>query len=184
MKDDHYITYEGFNVRKEDISRSQQQLARISSMTDLQRQFCATLLDTEAAIGYYLPRKGVASWSCYVSVKMKYRGTIARFSDLVAQQGPSLSRGWNAITRSYDDRWTKQVMGIVAFKLIKEVRNFLSNEKTIIEADCILSHGPLVRDGHHPFERMGALRIRRGVWFWPTLGHRDESEKRVSIAIK
>jgi hypothetical protein len=159
----------GFLVRKEDISRSQVQLRKISLLSNVQKQFIATLTDTEAAIGYFRARVGTPDWTCYLAVKMKNRGVVSHLSSLIGLAEPSKSRTWNTLKHSHDLRWSKQVMGIVAYSLLREIRPLLYNEKTILEANCILSKGPIVRGGPHPFELWGARRVRRGVWYWPQL---------------
>jgi len=57
MLGDHSTTFAGFPVRKEDITRSRVQLERIESLSDVERQFVATLTETEAAIGYFRNRE-------------------------------------------------------------------------------------------------------------------------------
>lgn len=107
MLGDHSATYVGHIVRKEDLTRCAPQLERISGLSSVERQFIATLADTEAAIGYYRAIVGTSNWTSYFSVKMKNRGDVAYFSELVGLRQPVLTRGWNTLTRSYDLRWSK-----------------------------------------------------------------------------
>ncbi len=157
--------------RKEDFSRSRTQLESIGRLSDVDAQFIATLIDTEAAIGYYSRRyeSEAPVWTAYISVKMKHRGLIARFallSGLKVPLAPTLSK--NTLTGKMDPRWSKQLTGIVAVALLQRVRPRLFNEKTIAEADCIIASGPAVRLRTHPFVTFGATRVRRGVWSWPS----------------
>ena len=169
MKGDHLTTFHGFAVRKEDLIRSATQLELIGSMSDTDAQLSATLTETESAIGYLGDRGpgGIQSWTCYHSVKMKTKGLVAYFAHLVGENGPSCTSSWNTLTRSTDLRWCKQTVGVVAYDLVLRVRPFLHSEKTIAEADCIISHGPRVSGGEHPFVGCGAVHVRRGVWEWP-----------------
>jgi len=167
------VLYDGFQVLKESLVRSRRQLAAICAMTLVERQFVGTLVDTEAAVGCFLKlakhRKRPA-WISYLSVKMKYRGDLARLAELVSHQPPGRSLNKNTITQSLDLRWSVQIQGVVAYTLLREVRPFLLNEKSIIEVDCILKHGPIVSSNFpHPFIDCGAVRVRRGVWFWPQI---------------
>lgn len=129
-------------------------------MTPIQRQFVGTLLDTEAASGYFLKLvAGVRpAWIAYVAAKMKHRGDLARFAELVSHRPPGRSWNRNTITDSLDLRWSVQVQGVVAYTLFREVRPYLFNEKTAIEVDCILRHGPVVPSSlPHPFEQCGGV---------------------------
>jgi hypothetical protein len=140
------VSYDGFPVLKEGLTNSRRQLGAIGSLKDIQKQFIATLADTEAAIGYFLKlaREGKRpAWICYLAAKMKYRGDLARLAELIGHQPPSRSLNKNTITQTLDLRWSVQVQGVVAYTLVREIRPFLLNEKSIIEADCILRHGPL-----------------------------------------
>lgn len=98
------IQYDGFLVLKGSISRSKIQLDAIASMTAIQKQFVGTLVDTEAAVGYYLKlrREGRPGWIAYLSVKMKYRGDLGRLSELVGHKPPSRSLNKNTITKTLD----------------------------------------------------------------------------------
>ena len=173
--------YDGFQVLRESLSNSRNQIAAIIAMTPTQRQFVGTLVDTEAASGYFLKRvEGVRPvWIAYVAIKMKYRGDLARLAELVSHGPPSRSLNKNTITKTLDLRWSVQIQGVVAYTLLREVRPYLFNEKTNIETDCILEHGPVVPSTlPHPFEQCGASRVRRGVWYWPQIDGSDNSENR------
>jgi hypothetical protein len=101
---------------------------------------------------------------------MKYGGDVAYLAKLVEARPPNRSYNANTITHTLDLRWSKQFQGLVAYALVKEVRPYLHNEKSIIEVDCILNHGPRVSPHRpHPFVECGAIRIRRGVWHWPKI---------------
>jgi len=165
------LHFNQFNVRKEDITRSQVQLSMIVSMTELDRQFVATLIDTEAARGYFLNthnRDGDAIWTAYVSVKMKFRGLVCHLSELAGLVPPTTpTTSFNTLTKSKDQRWSKQLTGIVAWAMVLVSAPFLYNEKSIVEARCILKHGPSVRPAtRHPFAVCGGVWVRRGVWNW------------------
>jgi hypothetical protein len=167
------VLYDGFRILKESLTRSKGQLAAILAMTPVQKQFVGAIVDTEAAVGYFLKLARHAkrpAWIAYLAVKMKYRGDLAHLAELISHQPPSRSLNKNTITQSLDLRWSVQVQGVVAYTLLREVRPYLFNEKSIIEVDCILKYGPLVSsDLPHPFVGFGAARIRRGVWFWPQI---------------
>ena len=170
--------YDGFPVYKESLTNSKRQLTAISGLAPIQRQLIGTLVDTEAAIGYFLLRRyATLVWVAYMAAKMKYRGTLGRVAELIAHHPPSRSRCKNTITQSFDLRWSVQVQGVVAYTLIREVKPYLLNEKSIVEADCILKHGPAVPGNHpHPFIDCGGVKIRRGVWFWPQIDGRNSLE--------
>jgi len=54
--------------------------------------------------------------------------------------------------------------------VVRTVASFLHNEKTKIEAESIVKHGPYVAaERPHPFEDDGGVRVKRGVWIWPNL---------------
>lgn len=170
------VLFEGFYVVKETPSRSRSQLAAIKALTSVQKQFVGTLVDTEAAVGYFLRRARQSerpAWIAYLAVKMKHRGDLARLAELVSHEPPSRSLNKNTITQSLDLRWSIQVQGVVAYALLQGVRPFLYNEKSIIEVDCILSHGPIVSASKpHPFLDCGAKRVRRGVWYWSQIDNK------------
>jgi hypothetical protein len=167
------VSYDGFLVIKESITKSRNQLTAIAAMTPIQKQLVAILADTEAAVGYFLKltKHGKRpAWIAYFAVKMKHRGDLARLAELVSHQPPSRSLNKNTITHSLDLRWSVQTQGVVAYTLLREVRPFLLNEKSIVEVDCILKRGPIVASNlPHPFVDCGAARVRRGVWFWPQI---------------
>lgn len=166
------VKFEGFFVLKESITKAKHILDAISQLTPVQKQFIGTMIDTEVAAGYFLVanKLSIKRWTAYVSVKMKYRGDIAHLAELVDSLPPGRSLNANTITHTQDLRWSKQFQGIVAFALLKAVRPYLHNEKSIIEVDCILKHGPRVSpDLPHPFETCGAIHVRRGVWHWPQI---------------
>jgi hypothetical protein len=172
------VAYDGFYVLKESLTKCEKQLTAIAALTLIQRQFIGTLVDTEMAAGYFLVSQ-VGSrrrWVAYIAVKMKHRGDVAYFAELIGSQRPSRSYNANTITRTLDLRWSKQVQGLVAYALLKAVKPFLHNEKSIIEVDCILKHGPRVSaDRPHPFVECGATHVRRGVWYWPQIEDKDIS---------
>ena len=172
------VRYNGFWVLTELLGRCSRQLTAISRLTPAQKQFVGTMIDTEIAAGYYIRRSNVSgdTWVAYIAVKMKYPGDLAYMARLVSHLPPS--RGWytNAIKGSRDRRWSLNLHGIVAYALLRETRPFLHNEKSIIEVDCILSHGPTVSGANsHPFITCGASRVRRGVWYWPRID--DDNSK-------
>ena len=175
------VDYDGFQVLRESLTNSKNQLAAIVAMTPIQRQFVGTIVDTEAASGYFLKVvTGVRSvWIAYVAGKMKYRGDMARLAELVSHRPPSRSLNKNTITGLMDLRWSVQVQGVVAYTLLRRVGPYLYNEKAKVETDCILRHGPFVPSTlPHPFEQCGATRIRRGVWFWPQIDGEGKNENR------
>jgi hypothetical protein len=183
---DHSANFCGFMVRTEDITRSSAQLHSIESMSDIDKQLAGTLTDTESAIGYF--RNGGTEenqfWTCYRSVKMKQRGLVVRFAKLVGANEPSLTRNWNTLTESYDFRWSKQIQGLVAFSLLLQIRPFLYNEKSTVEADCIIHFGPTVRGGPHPFVWFGGATPRRCVWHGQGLKTENLTKDETSTAIK
>ncbi len=147
-------------------------MAAIAALTPVQKQFVGTLVDTEVAVGYFLvAREGSRKrWTAYLAVKMKHRGDVAYLARLVDARPPSRSLNANTIMHRLDLRWSKQFQGLVAYALLKATRAFLHNEKSIVEVDCILKHGPSVPAGRpHPFVQCGAVRVRRGVWRWPRI---------------
>jgi hypothetical protein len=171
-----FALYDGFYVFKESLTNSRKQLESIGALNPVQKQFVGTLVDTEAAVGYFLKQTGRedrrrrGAWIAYLSVKMKYRGDLGHFAELIGHQSPSRSLNKNTITRTLDLRWSVQIQGVVAYTLLRDVRPFLFNEKSIIEVECILKHGPNVpSDLPHPFITYGAVRVRRGVWYWPQI---------------
>jgi hypothetical protein len=95
------------------------------------------MVDTEVAAGYYVRTGNVSGdmWVAYVAVKMKYSGDLAHMAKLLAHRPPT--RGWNAntITKGFDLRWSFGLQGIVAYALLREVRPYLHNEKSMIEVD-------------------------------------------------
>jgi len=170
------VRYDGFFVLPEVLTRSKKQLSAIGRLTRIEKQFLGTMVDTEVAAGYYIRRSNVTGdvWVAYVAVKMKYPGDLAYMAKLVAHRPPS--KGWNAntITNGLDLRWSLGFQGIVAYTLLREVRTYIHNEKSAIEVDCILKHGPTVSANQtHPFEDCGEIRVRRGVWFWPQIDDKE-----------
>lgn len=154
------------------LSRSKPQLDAIARLDPIQKQFIGTLVDTEVAVGYFIRRGNVsgATWVAYIAVKMKYGGDLAYFARLISRSPPSKGLYANTIKQSLDIRWSPNVQGIVAYAVLREVRPYLHNEKSITEVDCILSHGPIVSaELPHPFVQCGARHIRRGVWYWPQI---------------
>lgn len=166
------VRFHGFLVMEEILSRCKAQLSAIARLSQTQKQFVGTLVDTEVAVGYFIRRSNLsgATWVAYIAVKMKYGGDLAYFAKLISHLPPSRSWNANGITHSYDLRWSVMVQGLVAYAILCEVRSFLHNEKSMIEADCILRHGPVVNaELPHPFVQCGAKRVRRGVWYWPQI---------------
>jgi hypothetical protein len=181
-----FVSYHGFRVPRENLTRSKNQLAAVSRLTPIQRQFIATMIDTEVAAGYFFRQSAVSEgfWVAYVAVKMKYGGDLKYLSKLISHIPPGRHFYANTITKTLDLRWSLQVQGIVAFALLRRVRPFLHNEKSIIEVDCILGHGPVVSASQpHPFIGCGASRVRRGVWHWPQIDDASD-QSGASIAPK
>jgi len=168
-----WVRYDSFYVLKESITRSKRQLAAICALTQVQKQFIGTLVDTEIAAGYFLRlhrRSTRPAWIAYVAIKMKYRGDVAILAELIGSRPPCRTLNMNSISHRLDLRWSKQIQGIVAYALLRDVRPYLHNEKSIVEVDCILKHGPAVSSTNpHPFITCGAKKVRRGVWFWPQI---------------
>lgn len=159
-------------MTREHITRSKRHLIAIAALTIVQKQFIGTLVDTEVAVGYFfrLSKTFGGRWVAYLAVKMKYGGDLKYFANLIAHSPPSRSFNANTITKTMDLRWSLQTQGIVAYTLLRDVKPFLHNEKSIIEVDCILKHGPIVpTSARHPFVECGATWIRRGVWYWPQI---------------
>ena len=166
------MKYDSFYVLRENITKCRRQLEAIAALTPIQKQFIGTLVDTEVAVGYFLVanKHSKKRWTAYLAVKMKYRGDVAYLSSLIGDGPPSQSLNANTITHSKDLRWSKQVQGLVAYALLKEVKRYLHNEKSIIEVECIMKYGPRVSpERPHPFVDFGATRLRRGVWYWPQI---------------
>jgi hypothetical protein len=177
-----FVLYDGFPVFKESITASRPRIKAIEELTPEQKQFVGTLVDTEAAVGYFLKQIGQQRpvWIAYLSVKMKYRGDLAYLSLLTSSLPPSRSLNMNTITHQQDLRWSKQFQGVVAYTLIREVRQFLHNEKSVVEVNCILRHGPIVLASEpHPFVSCGGRRVRRGVWYWPSIDDEEASGQTV-----
>lgn len=167
-----YVPFCGFTVRREDLTRNRRELSKIESLGEVDRQFIATLIDTEAAIGYFLRRSGRQNnWTAYVSVKMIHSGVVNHFAELVGfERRRRPWQGFNSLTGSTQKRWSIQISGLLAFFTIKSVEALLYNEKSKAEANCILQYGPVVKPpGMHPFLRCGATPMKRGVWIWPDL---------------
>ena len=180
------VEFDGFLVPRENLTRSANQISAILAVDSVQRQFIGTMVDTEVAAGYFFRKSKVwrGTWVAYVAVKMKYGGDLRYLADLVGHIPPGRHLNKNTIMKSYDLRWSLMVQGVVAYVLLREVRPYLHNEKSIIEVDCILKHGPTV-DGSlpHPFVSCGGVRVRRGVWYWSDID--DEGDGRpFSIAPK
>ena len=179
------VRFHGFKVFKDVLTKCGKQLAAIAQLTPTQKQFIGTLVDTEVAVGYFIRKSNVSgrTWVAYIGVKMKYAGDLAYFAKLISRLPPSRGLYANTIKHSLDLRWSINVQGIVAYAILREVKPYLHNEKSIIEVDCILKHGPIV-DGKqlHPFVQCGARWVRRGVWYWPQID--DKQVDKMSIAIK
>jgi hypothetical protein len=171
-----------FLVMRELLSRCKAQLNAVAQLDQIQKQFIGTLVDTEIAVGYFIRRTNVsgATWVAYLAVKMKYGGDLAYFAKLISHLPPSRGLYANPIKQALDRRWSLSVQGVVAYSILREVRPFLHNEKSIIEVDCILRQGPTVRgELLHPFVQCGGRRVRRGVWYWPQID--DENDPRQII---
>ena len=87
------VLYDGFPVLKESVTNSKSQLAAILALTPIQKQFVGTLVETEAAVGYFSKRRtsGRLVWIAYLAAKMKYRGDLGRLAELshiYRQAGP------------------------------------------------------------------------------------------------
>ena len=171
------VLFKGFPIHKRNLAQVKRQLASIVRLTPLRRQFIGTMIDTEVATGYFL-RKNRASrdvWVAYVGVKMKYGGDLRYLAQLISHIPPGRHLYANTIKGVPDLRWSLQVQGIVAVTLLRKVRPYLHNEKSIVEVDCILDHGPIVpASSPHPFLDCGAMRVRRGVWRWPIIDDMNE----------
>ena len=166
------VLYDSFLVMQELITRCKKQLAAIATLNAVQRQFIGTIVDTEAAVGYFFRKSKTfgGRWVAYIAAKMKYGGDLKFLAQLIGHLPPSRSYNANSIKHTMDLRWSIQTQGIVAYALLREVKPFLHNEKSIVEVDCILKHGPIVgADQPHPFVQCDGIRIRRGVWYWPQI---------------
>jgi hypothetical protein len=181
------VLYHGFLIMEELLSRCKVQLGAIASLDPIEKQFIGTLVDTESAVGYFIRKTNVsgATWVSYISAKMKYAGDLAYFAKLISHLPPSRGLYANTIKQSLDPRWSLNVQGIVAYSIILQIMPYLHNEKSIIEVDCILKHGPIVNATQpHPFVQCGALRVRRGVWYWPQIDDEPSPLNTTSTAIK
>lgn len=170
------ITFEGFPVPTRNLVQCKEQLAAINALTPVEKQFIGTMIDTEVAVGYFLRKSEVSrgAWVAYVAVKMKYGGDLKYFAELVKHVPPGRHMYANTIKGAPDLRWSLQVQGIVAYALLRNVRAYLHNEKSITEVDCILEHGPIADAGKpHPFILCGGIRLRRGVWRWSQIDFDD-----------
>jgi len=173
-----YTRLDRFVVRQEDLNRLRERINSIKSLRTVDKQFVATVLDTEAAIGYFrrkefYVRTGfvIGKWRAYISVKMTYKGDIARPATFLGLQIPSKTKlHYNTLKATKESVWCLQTSGIIPYVPIKTVAPFLYNEKTKIEAESIIKHGPLIPgECRHPFEDDGGVRVKRGVWIWPNL---------------
>lgn len=172
------VTYNGFLVLPEVLTRCRRQLLAIARLAPLQKQFIGTMVDTEVAVGYYIRRSNASGdfWVAYIAVKMKYPGDLLYFAHLVSHLPPSRGLYANTIKGTLDRRWSLSLHGLVAYTLLREVNPYLHNEKSITEVDCILEHGPTVSGkGPHPFVSCGAIHIRRGVWYWPRIDDENDA---------
>ena len=172
------VLFDGFFVTKESLTRSKSQLDAIMSLVPVEKQFIGTMVDTEVAVGYFLRSTNVSgsTFVAYIAVKMKYGGDLAYLAKLISRLPPS--RGWysNPIKQSRDRRWSLNIQGVVAYTLLREIRPFLRNEKSVIEVDCVLRHGPVISGEElHPFIQCGAKNVRRGVWFWPQIDEENDA---------
>jgi len=167
---------------KELIVMGKVQLVAIAALTTVQKQFIGTLVDTEVAVGYFRRTSKTfgVRWVAYLAVKMKYSGDLRYLCELIGHVPPSRSYYANTIKQAYDLMWSTLTQGIVAYTLLRDIRPFLHNEKSIVEVNCILEHGPIVGFNQaHPFIQCGASPIRRGVWFWPQID--DDKYERTPV---
>jgi hypothetical protein len=173
-----FTQFDGFVVRRQDINKLGPQLKLIESLKIEDKQFIATLIDTEAAIGYFRRREPyqrigfvMGNWRAYIAVKMIHKGVIAHFATLVGVQVPNKTRlYYNTLKATQESAWSVQTAGIRSYVIIRGVAGMLYNEKSRVEAASILRHEPITpAEEPHPFETDGARRIKRGVWFWPSL---------------
>ncbi len=173
-----YTRLDGFILRQQDVNKLRHRIKRIKSLRMIDKQFIATLLDTEAAIGYFRKkefyrRNGfvIGKWRAYISIKMTYKGDIIHLANLLGVQEPSKTKlHYNTLRATKESAWCLQTSGITPYVAIKTVAPFLYNEKTKIEAESIIKHGPLLPgERRHPFEDNGGVRVKRGVWVWPSL---------------
>jgi hypothetical protein len=173
-----YTRFDGFIFRQQDVNRLQYRIKHIKSLRTIDKQFVATLLDTEAAIGYlrkkeFYARNGfvIGKWRAYISIKMTYKGDIIHLANLLGLQEPNRTKlHYNTLKATKESAWCLQTSGITPYVAIKTVAPFLYNEKTKIEAQSIIEHGPLLPgERRHPFEDNGGVRVKRGVWVWPNL---------------
>lgn len=179
------VRFYGFLIMRELLVRSKSRLVATARLNNVQKQFIATLIDTEVAVGYFVRKSNVSGPTgvAYLAVKMKYSGDLTYFAELISRRPPS--RGWyaNTIKGSLDRRCSLDVQGVVVYALLREVRPFLHNEKSIIEVDCILKHGPTVNaERPHPFVQCRAHRIRRGVWYWPQIDDGNDARRIIHSA--
>ena len=168
-----FVIYDTFPILKSSLVASARRISFILAMREIDRQFVGTLVDTESATGC-IPKLHRCSqrrvWIAYFAAKMKYRGDLAHLTELMGTMPPSKTLNMNTITKQRDYRWSKQFQGVVAYTLLREVRPSLYNEKSMVETDCILKHGPTVTtEMEHPFIACGARWVRRGVWFRPQI---------------
>jgi hypothetical protein len=170
--------FDGFIVRQRDVDRPRLRIARTKSLKTVDKQFVATMLDTEAAIGHlrkkeFYKRNGfvIGKWRAYVSVKMTHKGDIIHLANLLGLQEPSKTElHYNTLKATKESAWCLQTSGITPCVAIRAVAPFLYNEKTKIEAQSIIRHGPLLfGERRHPLEDDGGVRAKRGVWIWPSL---------------
>jgi hypothetical protein len=146
------------------------QIEKIESLGTEDKQFIATLIDTEAAIGYFRRKEFyrklgfvMGNWRTYISVKMTHKGVVAHFAALVGVQVPSRTKlHYNTLKATRESVWCVQVVGIRAYVIVREVASRLYNEKSIVEAASMLRQRPIVpAEQPHPFEMDGGRRIRR-----------------------
>jgi len=137
-----YTRLDGFVVRQQDMRKLGHRIARIKSLRIVDKQFIATLLDTEAAIGYFrrkefYQRNGfvIGKWRAYISIKMTYKGDVTHLATLLGLQVPNKTRlHYNTLKATRESAWCLQTGGITPYVVIKTVAPFLFNEKTKIEA--------------------------------------------------
>jgi hypothetical protein len=117
-------------------------------------------------LGYVIGR-----WRSYISIKMTYKGDIFHLANLLGFKEPSKTRlHYNTLKATKESVWCLQTRGLIPYVVVRTVAPFLHNEKTKVEAESIIKHGPYVSaERRHPFEDDGGVRVKRGVWIWPGL---------------
>lgn len=103
VSDARRVPFSGFMLRKEDLTRNRRHLSRIESLRAVDKQFIATLIDTEAAIGYFLRKfEHQNNWTAYISVKMVHSGVVNHFAELLGLE--RRRRPWEGSINSLETR--------------------------------------------------------------------------------